>query len=370
MLLFLRASILIVLMYAPAACAGDEDGLLDRVKSRISQLRSLLRSTGTDEIPQVAQLRAIERRYGDAARLSAELKSKLDTQTGILHALRQKKARLGVKVLEHDRELMAQARATYRLGEHEQLKLLLGQQDFSVSGRMLGYYAALTHARMREVQKLKDALAKAGMLEAAIAADTGKLEETRFQLQVQIEHLQQIKAERQEIVSRFRSDPASKEQAAELLTTGKRLQSVLGDIRPGSIKPGDTAEAESGGGGGWPVNGRILANYGAQRDGGRWDGVLIGAPEGSPVHAVSNGQVVYSDWLRGYGLLIIVDHGNGYMSLYAFNQTLYKKVGEQVRKGDVLALVGNSGGNESPGLYFGLRQNGRPVDPLLWCAQN
>jgi murein hydrolase activator len=364
MLPILRASILIALMHAPAALAG-EDGLLDRVKSRISQLRSLLRGADTGETPSVAQLRDIERRYGDTARLSAELKAKLDLQTETLRALRQKKARLGGKVLEHDRELMVQARIAYRLGEHERLKLLLGQQEFSVSGRMLGYYAALTHARMREVQKLKDALAKADMLEAAISSDAGKLEETRLQLHAQIEHLQQIKVERQEIVARLRNDPATKERAAELLTTGKRLQSVLGDI-----KPNETAEAEPNGGAGWPVNGRILANYGAQRDGGRWDGVLIGAPEGSPVRAVSSGQVVYSDWLRGYGLLSIVDHGNGYMSLYAFNQTLYKKAGEQVRKGDVLALVGNSGGNESSGLYFGLRQNGRPVDPLLWCAQN
>jgi len=364
MLLILRATILIALMHAPAAFAG-EGGLLDRVKSKISELRSLLRGAETDESPSVAQLRDIERRYGDAARLSAELKSRLDMQTETLRMLRQKKARLGGKVLEQDRELMVQARAAYRLGKHEQLKLLLGQQDFSVSGRMLGYYAALTQARMREVRKLKDMLVKAEALEKTIAADSGKLEETRFQLHAQIEQLQRIKIERQEIVARLRKDPANRARAEELATSGKRLQSVLGDI-----KPGETAEAAPGGGAGWPVNGRILANYGAQRDGGRWDGVLIGAPEGSPVRAVSNGQVVYSDWLRGYGLLIIVDHGNGYMSLYAFNQTLYKKVGEQVRKGDVLALVGNSGGNDSSGLYFGLRQNGRPVDPLQWCAQN
>ncbi|QFY42346.1 peptidoglycan DD-metalloendopeptidase family protein [Candidatus Methylospira mobilis] len=362
MLLILRATILIALMHAPAAFAG-EGGLLDRVKSKISELRSLLRGAESDESPSVAQLRDIERRYGDAARLSAELKTKLDMQTETLRMLRQKKTRLGGKVLEHDRELMVQARAAYRLGKHEQLKLLLGQQDFSVYGRMLGYYAALTQARMREVQKLKDMLVKADALETAIVADTGRLEETRFQLHAQIEQLQQIKIARQEIVARLHKDPANRARAEELATSGKRLQSVLGDI-----KPGETAEAAPGAG--WPVNGRILANYGAQRDGGRWDGVLIGAPEGSPVRAVSNGQVVYSDWLRGYGLLIIVDHGNRYMSLYAFNQTLYKKVGEQVRKGDVLALVGNSGGNESPGLYFGLRQNGRPVDPLQWCAQN
>jgi murein hydrolase activator len=366
MLLFLRASILIALMHVPFAHAGEE-GLFDRARSRMKQLSALLHGTETDEIPPVAQLRDIERRYGDAARLSTELKFKLDMQSEALRVLRQKKARLGGKILEHDRELMTQARAAYRLGEHEQLKLLLGQQDFSVSGRMLGYYAALTHARMREVQKLNDALAKAGMLEAEIRADAGRLEESRLQLQAQLDHLQKIKVERQAIVARFHSDPATREQAAELATTGKRLQSVLGEIQPGEIKPGEEAPR---GAAGWPVNGRIVANYGAQRDGGRWDGVLIGATEGSPVHAVSNGKVVYSDWLRGYGLLIIVDHGNGYMSLYAFNQTLSKKVGEPVRKGEVLALVGNSGGNESPGLYFGLRQNGRPVDPLLWCAQN
>lgn len=364
MLLLLRAILLIAVMRSDASFAA-EDGVLDRVKSQLSNLRQLIQRDGTDETPVVAQLRDAERRYGDAVRLLAELKSKLGAQSEELRMLRQKKEHLGVKALEHDRALISQARAAYRLGAHEQLKLLFGQQDFSVSGRMLGYYASLTQARIREVQKLKDAIAKADTLETAIVADAGKLEETRLQLQAEVERLQRIKLERQALVARMRNDSVTKEHGAEQLATDKRLQSVLGEIRSGVA-----TQPPAGEGAGWPVNGRILAEFGAQRDGGRWDGVLIGAPEGSPVRAVSSGQVVYSDWLRGYGLLSIVDHGNGYMSLYAFNQTLYKSVGEQVMKGDILALVGNSGGNESPGLYFGLRQNGRPVDPLVWCAQN
>jgi septal ring factor EnvC (AmiA/AmiB activator) len=116
-----------------------------------------------------------------------------------------------------------------------------------------------------------------------------------------------------------------------------------------------------------PVKGAIIKKFGSRRFETRWDGVLISAPEGTDIQATSSGYVVFADWLRGYGLLIIIDHGHGYMTLYAFNQTVYKKVGDRVKAGTVIGAVGKSDGREEAGLYFGIRSKGKPVNPMLWC---
>ena len=122
----------------------------------------------------------------------------------------------------------------------------------------------------------------------------------------------------------------------------------------------------------WPVKGRLTNKFGSARAESTesiWDGVLIDASEGTEIRAVTSGKVVFSDWLRGYGLLIIIDHGKGYMTLYAFNQSLYRQVGEWVDAGEVIASVGQSGGRSHSGLYFGIRNKGKPVDPLEWCRK-
>jgi len=117
----------------------------------------------------------------------------------------------------------------------------------------------------------------------------------------------------------------------------------------------------------WPVAGRLAASYGQTRAGGvKWDGMLLTGAQGSPVRAVYHGRVVYADWLSGLGLLIIVDHGDGYLSLYGHNERLYKDVGERVTAGDTIATLGDSGGRPRPELYFEIRKGGRPVDPRPW----
>jgi septal ring factor EnvC (AmiA/AmiB activator) len=119
----------------------------------------------------------------------------------------------------------------------------------------------------------------------------------------------------------------------------------------------------------WPVSGRLAQKFGSPRSEGAWDGVLIDAREGMEIKAVTRGKVVYAEWLRGYGLLTIIDHGQGYMTLYAFNQSLYKRMGDLVEAGDVIASVGQSGGRSQAGLYFGIRKKGVPIDPLEWCRR-
>ncbi|MCT5008804.1 RNA polymerase sigma factor RpoS [Pseudomonas aeruginosa] len=120
----------------------------------------------------------------------------------------------------------------------------------------------------------------------------------------------------------------------------------------------------------WPVNGRVVARFGSQRGDdprAKWDGVLISASAGSTVRAVHGGRVVFADWLRGAGLLVILDHGGGYLSLYGHNQSLLKDAGDTVKAGDPIATVGTSGGQSSPAVYFAIRHQGRPADPTTWC---
>ncbi|MFZ5657892.1 MAG: murein hydrolase activator EnvC family protein, partial [Pseudomonadota bacterium] len=131
-----------------------------------------------------------------------------------------------------------------------------------------------------------------------------------------------------------------------------------------------SAPAPQVGGLGWPVSGALLAGYGrTMPDGRRSDGLLIAAGAGSPVRAVADGTVVYAEWMTGYGLLAIVDHGNGYMSLYAHNDSLLRDAGATVRRGDPIATVGTSGGQGRAALYFELRRNGAPVDPGVWLRR-
>ena len=130
------------------------------------------------------------------------------------------------------------------------------------------------------------------------------------------------------------------------------------------------APAPPVGGLGWPASGTLLAGFGAAMpDGRRSDGFLIGASAGTPVRSVDDGTVVYAEWMTGYGLLLIVDHGNGYMSLYAHNDSLLKGAGDRVRKGDSVGTVGASGGHGRPALYFELRRNGAPVNPGVWLRR-
>ncbi|MEE7546943.1 peptidoglycan DD-metalloendopeptidase family protein, partial [Xanthomonas sp. Kuri4-1] len=145
-----------------------------------------------------------------------------------------------------------------------------------------------------------------------------------------------------------------------------------GNARPGKTPPRVVANAAAPkvGGLSWPVSGNLLARFGGTLpDGHTSNGVLIGAPAGTPITAVADGTVVFSDWMTGYGMILIVDHGNGYMSLYAHNDTLLRDAGATVKRGEAVAKVGNSGGQGTPGLYFELRRNGQPVDPSSWLQR-
>ncbi|MDE2089868.1 MAG: peptidoglycan DD-metalloendopeptidase family protein, partial [Gammaproteobacteria bacterium] len=228
--------------------------------------------------------------------------------------------------------------------------------------------------RTARIQTVTAHLDELDTVEAAITRHTSALGRLRASEQDEQRTLEASRRARRQVLAALDAEIHNKGQELERLQRNARaLQKLIDSLRraPANVPAGGarTPFAALKGRLPWPANGRVLARYGQPREVGvlKWQGVLIAAPLGGPVRAVWYGRVVFADWLRGLGLLVIVDHGHGYMSLYAHNQNLYVKTGDRVQPGRVIAAVGDSGGARRPALYFEIRDRGRPVNPFRWC---
>jgi septal ring factor EnvC (AmiA/AmiB activator) len=313
---------------------------------------------------------------------------------------------------EQQRLIGIQARAAYQSGRQEYVKLLLNQQNPEKFSRTLTYYDYLSEARMEQLATFNETLRQLANVEQDIATQKNQLLEQKSALDGRREQLAEVRKERQlalaklgkELSARDQKLKARQQEQANLARVLKTIEETLArqareaeaarqqallaereqqsagsNSKPSSSGPLVSSGASFGGPFAkargklpWPVNGRLVARYGTPRGGDartKWDGVLIGASAGSQVHAVHGGRVVFADWLRGAGLLVILDHGNGYLSLYGHNQSLLKDAGQIVKAGEAIATVGTSGGQNTPALYFAIRQQGRPSDPAQWCRR-
>ncbi len=208
-------------------------------------------------------------------------------------------------------------------------------------------------------------------LDTQLEAEDGKLAELEKSQKAQLADLEEARQHRSVVLASLEAESHTRTESLERLRSQQAgLEKLLNELRRALEKfPVDTndAFARLRGKLAWPVSGRVVARFGETRAGGvKWDGVLVATERGTPVRAVSRGRVIYADWLPGLGLLTIIDHGNGYMSLYGHNERLYKTVGEQVAAGDAIASAGDSGGTQRPELYFEIRKGGRPIDPRPW----
>ena len=322
------------------------------------------------------QLEELDREYGRLAKSVRETELKARSQDLKLTELALRRGRIREQVLQQNRALTGQIRAAYSMGREDWLKCLISQEDPARFGRVLSYYGYVNRSRLTQLQRLQQDLVQARVIESEILTESKELDATRTAMHDQDVKLAATRHERRELLVRLEHELLDKNtQLLHLQEDAQRLQSLISgmgtDVETHRVQGGEGKSlVESRGRLAWPVKGPLRAQFGSPRQSGRWDGVLIGAPEGAPVHAVASGRVAFSDWLRGYGLLTIVDHGDGYMSLYAFNQSLYKNVGEWVSAGEVVAEVGASGGQSEPGLYFGMREKGRPINPLAWCEHS
>jgi septal ring factor EnvC (AmiA/AmiB activator) len=277
--------------------------------------------------------------------------------------------------LARDRETLAgQIRAAHMIGQKEPLKLLLNQRDPAEAGRVLMYYQYFGRARASQIAAINAHLAQIDTLDAALAAEEQRLAALEEQQRGQVSKLQSARERRGRALQTLEAESKNRARELERLKQEQGgLEKLVRELRRALERidkfPTDSKEAfaKLKGRLAWPVAGRVLASFGQTRAGGvKWDGVLVAGSHGSPVRAVYHGRIVYADWLSGLGLLTIIDHGDGFLSLYGHNERLYKEVGERVTSGDTIATVGDSGGRQAPALYFEIRKAGRPIDPRPW----
>ncbi len=295
------------------------------------------------------------------------------------------------KELDGERTALAgELRTAYVNGREEQLKLLLNQEDPSALGRLLAYYGYFGRARAERIREIQDKLEHLALVREKIVAEQTRLGALEEQRATRVADLKSSQDRRAKAVSAI--DQSLKTRGGEL----KRLQSqaqglekLITELRKAIERAQSAQPARKGGSAGsgtlkqapfeplrgklpWPVqDGKLLARFGQPRAGGslRWQGLLIGTDRGARVRAPFAGRVVYGDWLPGMGLMLVIDHGGGYMSLYGHNEELFRKVGDPVAAGDVIGAVGDSGGHSQPALYFEVRRGKTPVDPQTWLTR-
>jgi septal ring factor EnvC (AmiA/AmiB activator) len=277
------------------------------------------------------------------------------------------------QALAHERAgLAAQLRVAYMIGQQEPLKLLLNQQDPLHSGRLFAYYGYFGRARADQIGRIQAQVQRLDELDGQLQQQQSELATLRTAQQLQLQQLQRAQNQRQQVLASLTAAARTREQSlARLKSQQADLEGLLRELNRSlkSIAPPDNASAFGRARGQlpWPVAGQLTAQYGDMRAAGvRWEGVVIATQRDAPVRAVAPGRVVYADWLPGLGLLVIVDHGEGYMSLYGHNDRLLKAVGESVAAGEPIAAAGDTGGRAAPELYFEIRQGGKPVNPTPW----
>ncbi len=361
---------------AQANDQAEYEARMEELQRTIQQLQQELKKTqgSRDELKE--QLESSESDIGELLKKIERIESDLKEKNQDLQSLKQERNELDQSRMAQQQAVSEQVRAAYQLGRQSQIKLLLNQENPQRVSRLLRYYDYWLEARTDKIERYLDTLAELDRIEPRIVQKTAELARNRDQLQAQHERLAERQETRRETLAALNQRINSTGQELnDLQKDRERLQALLDEMVAAvadlELPGGDTPFSQRKGRLPWPAQGTLQHRFGsAQLDGQiTRNGIVIDASEGEPVLAVHHGRVVFSDYFRGHGLLLIVDHGEGYMSLYAHNQSLYKETGEWVSAGETIASVGSSGGQVQAGLYFEIRHRGKPTNPMPWLAQ-
>jgi murein hydrolase activator len=355
----------------PEAEAQKAESELQSVKSEIERITRQVSGEQVEHDRLAKELRSVELSVGKARESLELVRRERAERASHRSTLATEKKEAQASIAKSRGTLAGQLRAAYLIGHEEPLKLLLNQQDPARAGRMFVYYSYFGRQRAQEIQSIEANVARIDELDSELAAQDAKLAELENQQRAALTQVKQEQARRTQVLANLEAESHTHAQSLEKLRSQQAgLEKLLRELREAMAKyPVDTNSAfgQLRGKLAWPVSGRLVARFGETRAGGiKWDGVLVATERGAPVRAVYQGRVIYADWLPGLGLLTIVDHGDGYMSLYGHNERLYKAVGERVAAGDAIASAGDSGGSSRPELYFEIRKAGKPVDPRPW----
>lgn len=390
---FARAALLAVLLSASAAAsaaagsvtAADARKDLHELRGKIEALQKKLQDAEESRTEAADSLKASERAISDANRRLRELASQSNDVNRRLDALRAE-SHAGEATLQRQQALLARLLyQQYVGGQNEPLRLLLNREDPNRIARNLHYFGHISRARADLIEELRRNLSQLRALAQEAEHKAMELAAITSEQTAQRERLEQQKSARNKVLARIARDIQKQQREIGTLRRNEhrltRLIEQLGRIvtrKPSAPRSRNERVPDNSVGTGpferlkgrlrLPVRGELSNRFGSPRsDGGlTWKGLFIAARAGEEVRAIAAGRVVFADWLRGFGNLLIIDHGGAYMSLYGNNETLYKRVGETIQGGDPIAAVGNSGGNANSGLYFELRHEGKPLDPLRW----
>ena len=391
----MRAALVALLLAAvfaavPPAAAAPRPSDTAAAQKQLAQTRKRIQALAEEQKRIEAERNAAARELREADGQVARGQRALDATTAQIaeldaqldQALAQQ-ATLAASLSGQRAELAALLRSAYALGGHGQLQVLLEQDRMGDLARVLAYHRYFERDRSARIGRLQAQLRSLAELGEQIRGRQAELEATRARQQAE---LAARKQDRRKLVASL--DGKFRNRTSRLAALGrdeKATQALLAKLRRAMAqapRPRPRPRSESGakaavsdpripsGALRLPVTGSVLAGFGGTLpDGHRSQGLLIAGAAGAPVQAVRAGRVAYADWLKGYGLLLILDHGGGYMSLYAFNDTLLKNAGDAVEAGEAIATLGSSGGQGRPALYFELRRDGQPQDPRSWLQR-
>jgi murein hydrolase activator len=336
-----------------AAASGERaraESELGQIRREIDRVREQLSRDAAERDRLARELRGTERSVlqarGGVDALRRERAEKIERRRQLVEEQRTRERQL----VEERQALASQLRAAYTIGREEPLKLLLNQRDPARAGRLFAYYGYFGRARAGRISAIGEQVAQLAELDRQLAVEEAALAELEERQREELSRLERARVERRGVLASLREESRSREQNLRRLRSQQAaLEKLLRELRRTieRLPPVDDSRgfARTRGRLGWPVAGRLLARFGQTRAGGlKWDGVLIAAARGAPVRAVARGRVVYADWLAGLGLLVIVDHGEGYLSLYGHNEQIFKKVGETVAANESLSSGPGSSG--------------------------
>ncbi|HEX5539204.1 MAG TPA: peptidoglycan DD-metalloendopeptidase family protein, partial [Methylophilaceae bacterium] len=371
---------------------------LSDLQERLESLKKELDSSQAAHSEAADELKQSEKAISEANRKLYELNQQYQQNQKSLQGLQQQTADTEAKLQQQRQLIGRQLYQQYLHGKQNYLQILLQQQDPNAIARQLHYFSYVSRARAALIGDMQANLGNLAKLNAETADTLKQIDTLKTAQEQERKELQAQKAERNKTLSKISAQIKSQRgEISKLKRDEKRLSQLVERLsrivpkttirkherkEPTDEKPvarNETLPSDAFDGGNFaalkgklrlPVVGDVSNRFGSAREdtGVSWKGLFIKAEAGNEVKAVASGVVVFADWLRGFGNLLIIDHGDDYMSLYANNQALLKKVGDEVKGGDDVATVGNSGGNETPGLYFELRYRSQPIDPLSWSV--
>jgi septal ring factor EnvC (AmiA/AmiB activator) len=359
---------------ASAAGVGAKESELKQVRGRIESIRKAIHADAERRDTLSGELKRADLEVQSARERLGAVRTQRVAAERRLAELTTEQADTRRKIALEREALAGELAVAYMNGRQEQLKLLLNQGDPAQLGRMMAYYGYFGRARAERITGISEHLAHLELLAERIGAETARLKTLERDQERDLQALAGARERRARTLAQVQSKLKTRnDELAKLQRDANALEKLVEELRRAIEEFPQLAEQpfqRLKGKLPWPVKGALLARFGQVRAGGplKWQGLIIAAARGTQVRAPYYGRVVYADWLPGLGLLVVLDHGGGYMSLYGHNEQLYRKVGDRVSPGDAIGVVGDSAVGQ-PGLYLEIRQGKQALNPQDWLSK-